>query len=75
MTTVNDGGSAYPIAPTYGPDGLMLSQGSPGMSRLDWFAGMATDADVREYFPKLANTRVQARFMHADAMLAEHTKQ
>jgi hypothetical protein len=52
-----------------------------GMSLRDWFAAKANESDVLEIIFKHAKsggsssiTRQQARYMHADAMLAERAK-
>jgi len=55
-----------------------------GMTLHDWFVGQATDADVKEfqYFRGTGDickqpqyTRVEAKFLYADAMLAERAKE
>ena len=51
-----------------------------GMSLRQWYAGMATDEDVRTIMDARARealcpcTRSEVRFMHADAMVKEGDK-
>ena len=69
--TKNDGGPAFPyVDATAGP--------WPGMSLRDWFAGMATEGDIKHHRgPSYSqggaaaynHTREEARYLHADAML------
>lgn len=70
-TDGSDGGQAFPISSDVIGD-------YPGMSLRDWFAGQATDEDIRSYREALPSsgiharyrfTRVQARWRFADAML------
>lgn len=70
---INDGGQAFPAPDT------MHASGHDGMSLRDWFAGLATDEDVDYVVRDMAAigksmTRERARYMHADAMLAEREK-
>jgi len=64
-----------------------MSVGSEmGMTLRDYFAVRASEEDIALYMPhsggmqgvaiteRLAKTRHQARYMHADAMLAERAK-
>ena len=41
MRATNDGGPAYPVAPSWNPNGDMVEGGFPGMSLRDWFIGQA----------------------------------
>jgi hypothetical protein len=61
MTTINDGGPAFP----QGDDG---SWGT-GMTLRDWFATHATDGDIMNILKWTECTRQKARYIHADAML------
>ena len=77
----DDGGPAFPHGPLgdtmHGEDGRISHQcqAYPGMSLRDWFAGMATDADVQVWLdlPGVASRR-DARYMHADAMIGAREK-
>jgi hypothetical protein len=68
MSTINDGGSAFPMHP---------NSWEYGMTLRDWFATHATEADIAAVrghglAADLANglgTRYEARYIHADAML------
>ncbi len=65
----NDGGPAYPVIGAPG-----AKEDFPGKSLRDWFAGMATDADVEQILriaieKSLPMTRAEARYVHADLML------
>jgi len=69
----DNGGPAFPVAST-----VVMAD---GMSLRDWFAAKANESDVLEIIFKHAKsggsssiTRQQARYMHADAMLAERAK-
>lgn len=70
---MNDGGPAFPT-------NAINNSGFEGMSLLDWFAGMATDDDLRSIIAdsECGNrppcSRSVARFRHADAMVAESEK-
>ena len=75
MTTINDGGPAFPsVGEGFGNP----SYSAPGMTLRDWFATHATEADIaavrgQGFAADLANglgTRYEARYIHADAMLA-----
>ena len=61
---VDDGGPAFPV-----PNDANVN-GQPGMSLRDWFAGTATERDIR-YHSDRDKTTAQARYLHADEMLAE----
>lgn len=70
---INDGGPAFPVSVGMGP--LSANFASPGMSLRDWFAGMATDEDVAAFLRVRPDiTRRQARYFHADSMIAERNK-
>ena len=70
--------SAFPVnAASLGGPGAYAAE--PGMTLRDWFASHATEDDVeahREYTAELAfaNTREQARYAFADAMLAARSE-
>jgi hypothetical protein len=69
MTTINDGGSAFPTAPVP----TWLDQKREMWALRDWFATHATDADIAAILnpPHGAQniSRYEARYIHADAML------
>ena len=69
MTTINNGGPAYPIPPTVTPEGY-VQPGWNGMTLRDWFATHATEADIlaAQGGYRLI-TRYEARYIYADAML------
>ena len=67
---IDDGGSAFPVG-DQSLHPLMI-----GISKRDWFAGMATDDDVaRLCLDNPALTRMAARYLHADLMLAERKRE
>ena len=68
MTTKDNGGPAFPqmLGERYEP------MSTEGMSLRDYFAIHASEEDI--LVQANAKTRVQARYMHADAMLAEREK-
>ncbi len=80
--SANDGGPAFPrtfvaIAATAGDEPVTLTvpePGPPGMSLRVWLAGTARDKDIAEYrvngHGRLMESRVEARYCYADAMLA-----
>ena len=76
MSKINDGGPAFPVP------GLMDDESFNGMSVRDYFAAKASGADIGEIMGSHFDydsdvytiTRQQARYMHADAMLAERAK-
>ena len=74
---INDGGPAFPVHPQ--------NSGQPtGLSLRDWFAGMALNEtelkcvqlQFEAAYPdsKATYTLAEARFFHADAMLAQRNK-
>ena len=71
-TPLNDGGTAFPVAPTMNPDGSVWYHGKDGMTLRDWFAGQALimlphhgwGADLD------SNDTAMAAYQVADAMLA-----
>lgn len=81
-TPINDGGPAFPgFAYTDGRGNQRRNEHSgewethePGMSLRDWFAGQATDEDIKAYLwdseKGRARPRVEARYAFADAMIA-----
>lgn len=73
----NDGGPAFPVPDSADPDGPWIE----GISVADYFAAHATDGDVACALEELgrrnehrANVRARARYLHADAMLAERAR-
>ncbi len=78
MTTINDGGPAFPIPNDPNPGAY---EAHPGMSLRDWFAGQALcsipmrswDASGRTD-AQIIHMWAQAAYVVADAMLAERTK-
>ncbi len=81
MSKVNDGGAAYPREWT-NHKGDLASDG--GMTLRDWFAGQATEEDIRAHIAIMGlhegalvehntgrcRSREQAKYAYADAMLA-----
>lgn len=68
----NNGGPAFPCQELGTQHAT--EQMDHGMSLRDWFAGQATDADIEDMQnrkPSGIISRQMARYMHADAMLAE----
>jgi hypothetical protein len=72
MSTINDGGPAFPSTIQYFPDDKNANE-EQGMTLRDWFATHATDADIAaiQNPPHGAQniSRYEARYIHADAML------
>jgi hypothetical protein len=72
MSTINNGGPAYPFPSTVTPEGY-VQPGWYGMTLRDWLAAHATDADIAaiQNPPHGAQniSRYEARYIHADAML------
>ncbi len=63
---INNGGPAFPT-----PTALAYV---PGLTLRDWFAGQATEDDIRDHLGKYQNyawefTREQAKYRYAAAML------
>ena len=81
MSEKKDGGAAFP-RPTGGSNAFE-NKAQKGMSLRDWFAGQATDEDIKYYQTYdsagkphlLALFRHEARWCFADAMLAEREKE
>ena len=78
MSAKDNGGPAFPTVYA----NLEGHYGTTGISMRDYFAAKASDADVGEIMgrhfdfdtDKYTITRQQARYIHADAMLAERAK-
>jgi hypothetical protein len=71
---INDGGPAFPHAPHYDYQGQLSKPSEPGMSLRDFFAGQASDEDIRDMQsckPDGFISRQCARYMCADAMIKE----
>ena len=72
MTTINDGGPAFPVPDSHHANG-QVQYGANGMALRDWFATHATEADIAAILnPQHWSqniTRYEARYIHADAML------
>lgn len=74
----DNGGPAFPTVYA----NLEGHYGTTGLSMRDYFAAKASDADVGEIMGRHFDfdtdeytiTRQQARYIHADAMLAERAK-
>ena len=77
-TTQDDGGPAFPVAPTLNPDGTVWYHGKDGMSLRDWFAGMALQGVLSnsDAFAKMKDQQVaECAYAAADAMLAARKEQ
>jgi hypothetical protein len=48
MAEINDGGPAFSVPDTYHPNG-QVQYGTTGMSLRDWFAGQASENDIRRH--------------------------
>jgi hypothetical protein len=69
MSTINDGGPAFPIPDVPYPNGN-VQHGWNGMTLRDWFATHATEADIlAAQGAYRVVTRYEARYIHADEML------
>lgn len=81
MSKINDGGPAFPVNDTYHGVGN-IERGSEGMTLRDFFAASATEEDIAAIMKQhirsgfgaahagYSITRGQARYLHADDMLA-----
>jgi len=74
MTAKYNGGPAFPTEPR----GIVYGDAYDGMTMRDWFAGQATDSDIKELMriydsagriTDQYRTREQARYAFADLML------
>lgn len=67
----DDGGPAFPVAPTLNPDGTVWYHGKDGMSLRDWFAGLALQGALAcpASSGKFTDFASDA-YCYADAMLA-----
>lgn len=74
MSKIDMGGSAHPkdaelqLAGT--PDESEINPAEYGMTLLDYFAGKANEADIRQYANSVTS-RAKARYLCARAMIAE----
>jgi len=72
MDKINDGGPAFPRAAGHSGTPGFVTQGQPGMSMRDWFAGMALQAVLHDYCDsnsKYAELATKECYLFADAML------
>jgi hypothetical protein len=67
MSTINNGGPAFPIADVPYPNGN-VQHGWNGMSLRDWFAGQAL-AGLLAHTGESERNRAVAAYRYADAML------
>jgi hypothetical protein len=73
MTTQTDnGGPAFPVAPTMNPDGSVWYHGKDGMSLRDYFAAAALHSMDYGWFDSATRIREMAAESYeiADAMIA-----
>ena len=69
MTTINDGGPAYPFPSTVTPAGD-VQHGWLGMTLRDWFAGQALAGLIADQSRDgSADDRARYAYAYADAML------
>lgn len=75
---MKDGGPAFPIKYTDIKGKVEVEYIHTGITKRDYFAATASDEDIAEIMHGLRDickiTRQQARYVHADAMLAELEK-
>jgi len=74
----NDGGPAFPVSRGHFTDDwkLLSSDGMPGMSLRDWFAGQALSGLLAYESQRATPTdAAAAAYTAADAMLAEREKE
>lgn len=69
MSKIDDGGPAFPVP------GLQSDETFNGISLRDWFAGQASEADIKHwfdvfYYQGITKTREECKYAYADAMLA-----
>jgi hypothetical protein len=74
MTTINDGGPAFPSTIQYFPDDKNANE-EQGMTLRDWFAGQALAGMISAVDPKSEGSQAikpiaEAAYDFADAMLA-----
>lgn len=67
MTTIDDGGPAFPVPDFTYPSG-QTQYGTQGMSLRDWFAGQALPAIIQE-IGRDAHHCAKEAYHHADAMM------
>lgn len=72
----NDGGAAFPCG--YHRDGNSADQA--GMTLRDWFAGQASEEDVRHWQSVMAAndmpvSREESKYVYADRMLAARERE
>ena len=75
MSDFNDGGPAFPCPASkcenaHG-DGYNGTDGQGGMTLRDWFAAHANENDIVNVQSASRCTRQEARYFHADMMLAQ----
>ena len=78
--TKYDGGTAFPMASGPEPRVDSATHFNEGMSLRVWFAGHATEEDVTHWLEimqlnKKPVTREEAKYIYADAMIAERDKE
>ena len=75
-TRINDGGPAFPLNPYINPRGVVIHEGTGGMTLRDWFAGQALAGFTSGFTGAVGDTEwfrqvgAPAAYAVADAMLA-----
>jgi hypothetical protein len=71
MTTINDGGPAFPRSAAFSNAERTACTEQDGMTLRDWFAGQALAGMLAKYgiADSLAETTAEDCYIHADAML------
>lgn len=67
--------SAFPIPDLYTNDGIGISEGSPGMTLRDWFAGQALAGLAASPMDMPAEAYGMTAYFIADAMLAARAEE
>jgi hypothetical protein len=71
VSTINDGGPAFPCPVEFDPNNQLVSHGSFGMTLRDWFAGMALQGQAHRFGNPYDAREILAQDCYdiADAML------
>lgn len=70
MSTINDGGPAFPSGVTFGENGAFIYAPQPGMTLREWFAGQALAGMMAD--PNVEGSHAQIAdccYAYADAMI------
>ena len=74
MSEKDTGGPAFPEVEEYDTEGIPYKVYSSGMTLRDFFAGQASEEDIKPFL-EVTYSRSEARYAHADDMINQRSKE